>query len=662
MSPVPSLFLAIGLLFGTHQTTEPPANDLARLREMLHDRVHPRLQSQAALLLLQDDSQDAQDLVRFELRQTNDSEVFAALTTALRLNHDRRFTEELMTKLTAGQPAIRQASAEALSELADIALVRRLQALIEDERTDAALRQIALWALGHSGQKAAVVVLLDQLSNQNESLRQSAADALTELTGLSYGTDVARWRGWWKQHQDMTNEHWLEERLAYKTSQARRFQGELERTKSQIVGLHQQLYSRLAAADRLGHALNLADSEDPNVRMLAVNWSAELWPTADAVGQRAATDVLLRLSHDGAVDVERTAVLALGRVSDSRAGDRLRHLLQKGPASVRAAAARALALQARGSSAEAMTRQRQIIPALQKALEDPSLEVVAEAAESLGTMGVPEAGPVLAALLRHPSSAVRQTAALGLERMADGTILDPLIEALDDPVVTVRFSLVGALGRAASDGRALNETQRRRLLNRLEDLLVRDADPGVRSRTATVLGDCGAAAQLPTLWKRVQGTEEARVQEKAWSGFIEIMARSGNRELLLEWERTLTQSNQATRRLQLLNELATRWQQREELRASAASVQELIVRAHLEQGKWLPAFTALHDLLSHPTNEIDIDQRLGWLREIAELALKDGNRPDVLRAIQDARPLLARRAERTSVFDELEKQAKEMRQ
>ncbi len=358
--------------------------------------------------------------------------------------------------------------------------------------------------------------------------------------------------------------------------------------------------------------------------------------------------------------MERTAVLALGRIGDSRAPDRLRHLLERGPASVRAASARALAQQARGSSAEALARQRQVVPALQKALEDQSLEVVAEAAESLGTLGVPEAGPVLAALLRHPSAAVRQTAALGLERMADGTILDPLIEASNDAIVTVHFSLVGALGRAAADGRPLSDAQRSRLLHRLEELLVRDTDPGVRSRAATVLGECGTTAQLPTLWKRVQATEEARVQEKAWNGFIEIMARSGNRELFLEWERTLGQSNQAGRRIQMLTELATRWQQREDLRSTTAGIQELLVRAHLEQGKWLPAFAALHELLSKPTNEPDLDQRLAWLREIAELALKDGNRPDVLRAVQDARPLLARRTDRTGVFDELEKQAKQV--
>ena len=79
-------------------------------------------------------------------------------------------------------------------------------ALAEDDRTDSALRQIALWALGHSGQKAAVVVLLDQLSNPSESLRQAAADALTELTGLAYGIDVVGWRRLWKQHQDMNND------------------------------------------------------------------------------------------------------------------------------------------------------------------------------------------------------------------------------------------------------------------------------------------------------------------------------------------------------------------------------------------------------------------------------------------------------------------------
>ena len=54
---------------------------------------------------------------------------------------------------------------------------------------------------------------------------------------------------------------------------------------------------------------------------------------------------------------------------------------------------------------------RQVVPLLQRALDDPALEVVVAAAEDLGTLGVPEAGPVLTGLLQHPSEPVRQTAA-----------------------------------------------------------------------------------------------------------------------------------------------------------------------------------------------------------------------------------------------------------
>jgi hypothetical protein len=91
-------------------------------------------------------------------------------------------------------------------------------------------------------------------------------------------------------------------------------------------------------------------------------------------------------------------------------------------AAVRAAAARSLAQQARGTGAEALERQRQVVPLLQKALEDPALEVVVEAAEDLGALGVPEAGPVLTVLLRHPSPPVRQTAAQALERVAEAKL------------------------------------------------------------------------------------------------------------------------------------------------------------------------------------------------------------------------------------------------
>jgi len=79
-----------------------------------------------------------------------------------------------------------------------------------------------------------------------------------------------------------------------------------------------------------------------------------------------------------------------------------------------------------------------------------------------------EAGPVLTSLLRHRSEYVRQAAAQALERVAEPSILEGLLGALNDPSVAVRFSLVGALGRAAGDGRSLSEESKKRLLVRLE--------------------------------------------------------------------------------------------------------------------------------------------------------------------------------------------------
>jgi HEAT repeat protein len=406
---------------------------------------------------------------------------------------------------------------------------------------------------------------------------------------------------------------------------------------------------------------SLLDQEDAAVRALAVQWSVDMLPAADALGQRALADVLLRLSQDSVAEIQRSAVLALGRVNDARAFDRVSHLVRRGPAPVRAAAARSLAQQARGTGKDAHARQRLAVPALQKALEDPAIEVVVEAAEALGSLGAPEAGPVLVSLLRHPSEPVRQTAAQALERVADATVLDSLLEALDDQAVSVRFSLLGALAHAAGDARALSDAQRERLRARLEAALRGDADPGVRSRAATVLGDSGGPAALPALWQRVQAREDSRVQDKAWAAMIDVLARAANAALLGEWDRKLVEAKQGPRRLQLLTELHARWEKKEESRGLADATLETLVEAHLADGKWSAAFPHVRHLLGRATADTDLDRRLRWLLHVGELALKEGNRAEALRAVQDAQGSLPRRKQLASAFEKLEKEAREER-
>src|SRR5262249_2257127 len=292
--------------------------------------------------------------------------------------------------------------------------------------------------------------------------------------------------------------------------------------------------------------------------------------------------------------------LALGSTADARAVDRLRTLLSQGSVPVRAAAARALAQQVRNTTAEPETLRKQVVPLLQKALDDPALEVVVEAAEDLGALGVAEASPVLTGLLSHSSESVRQAAAQALERVADPAVFGSLIRSLGDPSAKVRFSLVGALGHAGSDGRKLTAAQRELLVSHLEGLLLRDVDPGVRSRAATVLGERGLPSILPVLWRRVLAAEDSRVQEKAWSAMLALLARTADFQLVQEWDRKLAEAGQPARRLQLLTALLARWQNRDDTRSLVTSTEELLVPVQLDQGKWTAAFPLVRDLLAQP--------------------------------------------------------------
>ncbi|MGH7173795.1 MAG: HEAT repeat domain-containing protein [Gemmataceae bacterium] len=664
MQAIQPILLGLGLLLAGSDAADPGLPDLAHLREKLRNRQHPHGQSQAALLLVQSHLDGAEKAVRDGLRGVENVEVFLALAAAVRLQRDRRFLDELFAALSCDRPVIREAAGRTLAMLSDSCLVKRLRQLADDDGADLEGRQTALWTLGRCGIKDAARALLEHLRGDNELLRRAAAAALHDLSGQDYGVDADRWQTWWQSHRTLSNERWLESRLAYQTSRAHRLEGDLTRARAQLLRLQQQLYSRLSGSERVSHIQSLLDQDDPAVRSLAVTWSVELLPTAEAAHKRLLTQVLMRLSQDSTVEVRRAAVLGLGRVSDVRVFERLQRLAHAPridetpiPPAVRTAALHALTLHARGNEADAAVRRKQIMPLLQKALDDPALEVVVEAAEDLGTLGAREAGPVLTALLHHPSETVRQAAAQALERVAEPSVLLGMLDALNDSCAIVRFNLVGALAHAAGDGARLSEEQRKRLLARLEELLQRDSDPGVRSRAATMLGECAAPAQLATLWRCVLAGEDARVQEKAWTAFLDILARTGQLALLREWDRKLTAARQGPRRLQMLAEIVARWQRQPPRKDLLVPAQEMLVQAQLELGKWSAALPLLRDLLTRPASEVELNRRLGWLQTAGEQALHEGKRAEAQRAVETAQPFLPRTGKLSEAFEKLRKEA-----
>jgi HEAT repeat protein len=632
--------------------------DVAQLEEMLHDRQNAAGRSQAALVLVQSSDPAAGRVLRHGLQQLEDPDLFAVIAAAVRLEQDRRFVEDMLAALVSGRTAVRQAAAETLAALADAAVLERLGKMVGDCKLDIGVRQAALWAMGRSSRKAAVPTILKQLRSEDERLRQTAASALADLAGRQIGTEAVAWQKWWRNTRDISEQQWLERQVAQQSSRVRRLEGDLARARAQVLRLQQDLYARLTIHERPAHIQSLVEQDDPAVRLLAVQWTSELVSGADDARLKILTPVLLRLSNDSTGEVQRAAVLALGKVPDPAAFDRLLALMDSTSAPVRSAAARALAGQARGEDTAARQRRRRVVAALQHALADSADEVVVEAAEELGVLGVPEAGPVLTGLLRHPVDNIRTAAARALERVADGAILDRVVESLDDPNVAVRFSLVGAVARAAGESRALPAEQRH-ALERLEKMLCKDADAGVRSRAATVLGELGTTEFLQPLWDCVLCSQDTRVQEKAWWAFLEIHARAGSIDLLRQWDRTFAARRESQRRVQLVSETATRWQSQPEMKQATAAAQEMLIEVFLQERKWGSAAPVVRDLLSRPGNEKEIDRRLRWLLAIGEQALHDGNRSEALRAIQVARPYLPQSGPLAKDFARLEEASRE---
>ena len=125
MHAISAILLGLGLMMPGGDPARPSDMDPARLQETLHDHRDPAGQSQAALLLVQCTTDDAENVVRQALEQTEDVDVFTALAGAVRLSQDGRFADELLAALRSVRPAVRQAAAEALAVLPHADLTKR---------------------------------------------------------------------------------------------------------------------------------------------------------------------------------------------------------------------------------------------------------------------------------------------------------------------------------------------------------------------------------------------------------------------------------------------------------------------------------------------------------------------------------------------------------
>jgi HEAT repeat protein len=636
------------------------AADTARLSELLYNRSRPYEQSQAAMLLIQESTSEAQAVVRDGLRRYDRPDVFQALAGAIRLARDTRYMHPLLQALASDQTAVRQTSVDTLASLDPAEVVRWLLAVAEDAKAPPLARQSAATSLGRCLHKSAVKALLSLITNESQAVREAAGAALEEVSGHHYGTNAFLWQSWWLPYKDMPDSDWLAGRTAYLGDRARRLQDELQRAEAALLQLHQTLYAKIPATDRADYFQTLVQSSYPSLRMQAIKWIVDLLPDANGAEQKGYASLLLDLSRDGVETVQRQAVLMLEKVDDMRAFERVMDLLTTSTSpAIRAAAARSLGRCRALKNAGARDLKSRAMAALERALEDPTLEVVANVAESLGSLDVPEAAPILAGLLRHPSETVRQSASTALEQAANSPVLPALYAALDDAAAGVRFSLVGAIGKVGGRGQ-LGEEQYAEALKRLEKVFVADSDPGVRSRAATVIGDLGGPNELTVLWQRVRVTEDNRVQLKAWRAMIDILARSGSLPLVNQWDTALTEMKENGRRIELFTELRDRWARQDATKPSVDALTLALIKAQLAERKWQPALPLALDLAKRAATDMERRDRLHLLLVAGRQALDDKKPAEVVKLKKDIDDLLPNSKELAAEFAELLRRAAEM--
>jgi HEAT repeat protein len=635
------------------------AIEVARLKELLYQRDRTQEQGQAAMLLVQSSAPEAQTIVRDGLRRHDRTDVFQALASAIRLWREARYIPLLLQALTSDQLAIRQSAMEALAAQAPKVVTPFLLSLAEDSSASFQARQAAIGVLGRSFHKAAVAALLKLLGSDTLAIRQAAAAALQEISGQVHGPDALAWQTWWQPYKDLSDEAWLVTRTALLSDRSRRLSEELSRTENALLQAHQQLLSKIPPTDRASYFRSLAQVDFPALRTQAVIWIGDALKESSAPGLKAHIDLLLQLSRDGNEAVQRQAVLTLENVDDPRAFDRLLELLQAGTSSIRTAAARSLGRFGASKTSISAEQRKRAAAALEQALNDSSLSVVASAAESIGAIQAPQAGPLLMNLLKHHDDGVRQAAALALENIATLEILSAIYLGLEDASPQVRFALVGAIGRIGGKEK-LGDVQLGDLLKRLAQVLTHDTDPGVRSRAATVIGDVGSPAELPLLWLRVRAQEDNRVQLRAWSAMLEILARAQSAPLLAQWEQTLTELNENPRRTLMFTELRDRWSKQDVPKPLLEATAGGLVRALLAERKWQQAAPLAVELTRKAGNEADRRERLRWILVACTHGLNDRQPQEVLRIIKEVEEWLPEAKELGAEFADVRRRAQQM--
>ena len=162
------------------------------------------------------------------------------------------------------------------------------------------------------------------------------------------------------------------------------------------------------------------------------------------------------------------------------------------------------------------TRDREAVPPLLAALQDPDDKTRIYVLWALGTLGDRRARGALETALADPDAGLRKTAAFALGELGDRAAVPRLAAALDDAAADVRWNAALALARLGSDaGLPVLETMvDRRLLAQVPDITREQQDEAVIS-AIQALAVVGGARYRGTFDRLAEDDPSLKVRQAA---------------------------------------------------------------------------------------------------------------------------------------------------
>ena len=415
------------------QVTAPPdaSADTARkdLEQALTDRASTAQQrEEAARRLISRAGPQASQIL---LRVLSDfSNLQAQLAVAKALGSSSAPDPSFITPLGNLLGSDRELTAAAASALAafktDERAREKLTAFINNLAQQPGSRVAAVDAMGRLVDKRAAGYLIELMNRENENslVRDAAADALADMTGLSrFGHDVQQWNQWWQVNQGKSELEWTTDLLVKNAIRASDLNSQLQKDQRFIAKVVREEYQdkKLTDAEREKKLIGFMQADSEGARLAAVEL---VYREAEGYGGARISPAVLQalrgMIGDSSTAVRVQVARTLTTANDPGAVESLlAQLSQEKDPEVQAEILKAL-----GPS-----HDLRVIEPLLKRLSDPSFSVARAAADALRDMAGTLREPANASLAAQVAQRLRERLA-GTEKVSAARLRESIVEAM----------------------------------------------------------------------------------------------------------------------------------------------------------------------------------------------------------------------------------------